>query len=225
MQSVPFITLSVTAIGLAASSAAAQSFTDRAAFEAAASGAGIALGLESFETLPLSSGSAELDVINAPSFDLAGVNEGFDFIPPLSVLGLSGPGGTFPTDGVQHVNVGSLFNSGLNNDVVITITFDSPQNAIFLDFTDLLGLDNAPNPRAILSTNAGDAITVLDGQGTDPLLSAGFVSLTGFTEVTFRSTAGDSFGIDNVAFGVIPAPGAAGLLALAGLAATRRRRA
>jgi hypothetical protein len=203
--------------------AGSSTFSDRANFEAAAAASGIALNLESFEGFPLDPGSAERDSVDADDFLLEGVNEGFEFLPPLSILGPTGPGGTFATDGNQHVNVGSLFNSGLNNDVVVTFTFDTPQNAFFVDITDLLGLDQAPNPQATLTSDNGDFIQLLDGQGSDPNINVGFINPGGFTTVTLRSTAGDSFGLDAVAYG-IPTPGAASLLALAGLGVVRRRR-
>ncbi len=217
--------IAAVAAGVVVSSAGATTFTDRASFEQAASDAGIAsLGFESFEELPLSPGSADVDEIVVDDFTLSAVNEGFTFLPPLSVLGLTGPGGTFPTDGDQHVNVGSLFSSANNNDVVVTFTFAEPQNAFFVDITDLLGLDQAPNPQAFITTDGGDSFQLLDGQGTDVLQSVGFVNASGFTTVEIRATAGDSFGLDAVSYGVIPAPGVVGLAGLAGVAAVRRRR-
>jgi|GEM_PF-1155415 len=209
---------------LAASAVAAGAvFTDRASFESAAGAAGKILELESFENLPLDPNSAVRDTVVTDDFTISAVNEGFEFLPPLSVLGTSGPGGTFATDGVQHVNVGSLGNG--TNDVVVTFTFDFLITAFFADFTDLRGLDNFPDGDATIENGVGDFTTLYDGfdVGNPSLVSVGFVSDTPFDTITLIATAGDSFGIDNVSYG-IPSPGAGALLAIGGLAAARRRR-
>ena len=222
MRDTTAMVAAATVVG-SAGLATAQQFDDRMAFEAAAADQNIALDSESFEGLPITGSAAESE-FTLPAFTVSAVNEGFEFLPPLGIEGLTGGGGTFATDGDQHLNVGSLFNTGQNNDVVVTFQFETAINALFLDITDLRGLDQAPNPRAFLETGAGDAITLLDGQQNDQdLLTVGLISDSTFDTVTIRATAGDSFGIDAVSFGV-PTPGTAALLGLGGLSASRRRR-
>ena len=204
-----------------AAPAMGSNFLDRPTFESAASSAGIALSTESFEEFDLDPMSAARSEAVADNFTLSAVNEGFAFLDPLAILGPTGPGGTFATDGSQHVNVGSLFSSAQNNDVVLSFSFDSPRFAFFLDLADLNGLDQAPSPRAILSSDAGDSLTIFEGQGQD-LFTVGFINTAGFTEVTLRATAGDSFGVDAVTTG-IPAPGSMALLGGVGVASMRRK--
>lgn len=217
------ILLASAAVGAIAAPALSQTFSSRGLFTQAANDAGITLLNESFEGLVPDDDTAARDEVVVDDFVVSAVNEGFEFLPPLAVLNEPNQmTGTRPTDGDQFVDVGSLFNGGLNNDVVVTFTFNEPQQAFFVDLTDLLGLDQAPNPRALLESDAGDTITLFSGNGAS-LITAGFINPAGFTTVTIRATAGDSFGIDNVDYGV-PAPGAASLLALSGLAAARRRR-
>lgn len=216
--------LSVSMAGAAFAGPPGNVFNDRSAFETAAGNAGIALQSEGFEGLPVTGSAAEFG-FGLDGFDVSAINEGFEFLPPLGIQGLTGGGGTFATEGVQHLNVGSLFSGSQNNDVVVTFTFASPINALFWDITDLKGLDQAPSPRAFLETDGGDVITLLDGQDpSQDLLSIGLIDPAGFTTVTIRATAGDSFGFDAVSFGVIPTPGAFALAGVAGIAATRRRR-
>jgi hypothetical protein len=217
------IAVAGTLCAAAAAPTIGQTFTDRDAFTTAASDAGVLLNAESFEGLPIT-GSAAESSFTLDDFTVVAVNEGFEFLSPLGIQGLTGAGGTFATDGEQHLNVGSLYSSADDNDVVVNFTFDSPITALFWDITDLKGLDQAPSPRAILTTDAGDEITLLDGRdGTQDLLTIGLINPAGFTEVSVRSTAGDSFGFDNLVYG-IPSPGAAALLCVAGGAALRRRR-
>jgi hypothetical protein len=204
----------------AAPSFADTVFTDRMAFEAAFPNP---LVFDSFEDLPATS-SAQEDQFDRPGYVVSAVNEGFEFLPPLAVQGPTGGGGTFATDGVRHLNVGSLYSTSQNNDVVVTFTFDTPILAWFADITDLKGLDQAPNPRAFLETDQGLNITLLDGQDpTQDLLTIGFISDSPVSSFTIRATAGDSFGFDAISFG-IPSPGGVVLFAAAGLALGRRRR-
>ena len=103
----------------------------------------------------------------------------------------------------------------LRNDVLATgLTTDSVTlNPGFNQVT--LGLD----PAFLSQSNPGAGET-----NVEILQNIEAIQFTAF-QIPFASpTAGNvSFTLDNVAIGV-PAPGAAGLLALAGLAATRRRR-
>jgi hypothetical protein len=215
--------LFTTAVLLSAAPALAQvdGFTDRATFEAAA---GALLSFESFEALPLDTSTAQQDEVVVDGFTLSAVNEGFTFLPPLSVQGVTSTGGAFATDGVQHINVGSLFNSGQNNDVVLTFAFNSPIDAFFVDLTDLGGLDSQADPRGIFEV-AGETVTIYDASTRGGMLrTVGFILDTPVTSFDLRTTAGDSFGVDAVSFGLIPEPATAGLLGIAGLTLLRRRR-
>jgi hypothetical protein len=218
----------LVASAIAAPTAAASNFTDRTDFQNAADAAGIPLLTESWESFTPDSATAQRDQVANDNFILTAVNESFTFIPPLSILddptipNAPDGDGTMPTDGEQYLHAASLYSSNDNNDIVLTFAFNEPQSAFFLDLTDLNGLDQAPNPRAILSSNAGDSLTIFEGDGAD-LFTVGFISDTTFTEVTLRATAGDSFGVDAVSYGV-PTPASASLLALSAAAAARRRR-
>jgi hypothetical protein len=213
--------IAIVLIAPAAGFAAVTGFTDRASFESAVSGP---ISFESFEGLPLDPGTAERDEVIVGDFTLSAVNEGFTFIPPLAVQGMTSTGGAFATDGVQHINVGSLYNVGQNNDIALTFAFDTPITAFFADFTDLGGIDQAATPRAFYEV-AGETVSIYttDERG-GALRTVGFTTETPVSSFSMRATAGDSFGVDAVSYVFIPEPATAGLLALASTALLRRRR-
>lgn len=101
-----------------------------------------------------------------------------------------------------------------------TFTFDAPIDTFAAQFTSPASADGI-----VLTFSTGEVIDVasiagVDGFGTNYI---SFVNDTLFTSVTLSSTF-EAVQIDNVVTGVIPAPGAVGLLGMAGLAAVRRRR-
>ena len=118
------------------------------------------------------------------------------------------------------------------NLVAITMVFSSPISALGFTFTDASDWFNAgQNPPHLLVT-VGDApgVSLITGFNTNEIRDGstgffGFVADAPFTSVTiFRPLGGgdtDAIGFDGF---IVPTPGAAGLLGLAGLVAVRRRR-
>lgn len=99
-------------------------------------------------------------------------------------------------------------------------TFDSPVDTFAASLFSPQSADGL-----VFTFSTGDVVTTqsiggLNGTGANYV---SFVSDTPFTSLTISSTF-EAVRIDNVVAGLIPAPGAAGLLGFAALASARRRR-
>jgi len=217
MEARPAVVIGIVAgVATAASAGSPSFFGDRGAFETAAAGAGVPLdGFESFENFPADDGEffAELD---ADGFTVTSRDVNFDFLDPITVQEQASGG--FPTDGDQLLSISSF------DFTETTFTFDAPVFAAGLDllaFGDFQGITSTIEG----SINGGERFTIFDGTGTSGNTAFfGVVSGSAISTLTiFNNFDGDQYGIDAVSFGV-PTPGAAGLLALGGLAAARRRR-
>ncbi len=138
------------------------------------------------------------------------------------------PDGTFITD--QYADLGILFTDGndsifLNDGAFpndgagldgfgnISVSFDTPQAWIGVDFPGFLSIELYSEGRLLFTSN-------LWGGGVGNFL--GLVSTELFDAAGLIDPGGDAF-IDDLHFGV-PAPGAIWLLGLAGLFSRRRRR-
>jgi hypothetical protein len=210
-------TTGIAAIAASAGVASAAVFDDRANFETAASNANVPLdGFESFENFTADE-SNFLDLVDADGFEVTG-EDSLDGFPFIFTIENNLTSGLVPTDGDQ------VLRSSTFDGAIITFTFDQPVLAAGFD---IIGAGNFGGPGEItLANNLGESTTVFSGSNnnTNETFFAGIVSDAPFQTLTLTNTFdGDSFGIDAVSFG-IPSPGAAGLLGVAGLAATRRRR-
>ena len=111
----------------------------------------------------------------------------------------------FPIDGV-----------GLDAQGSITISFSTPMSYIGVDFPGSLHIDLFSGGSPIYSSSNFGGI----GAG----FFAGLVTQSTFDEVLLTDWFDGLAAIDNLSFGIIPAPGTLALLGLAGLMSTRRRR-
>ena len=106
-----------------------------------------------------------------------------------------------------------------------TFDFDGPIDTFGAAFAFA---NPVPGLGLIFSFNNGEVFELNSDTvaGYDGNLYVALSSSTAFTSFTITSANGiDGFDIDDVVTGLVPSPGAASLLALAGLAAARRRRA
>lgn len=194
---------------LALSSAAHASITQystRAAFNSA-SGATVIQSFNSF--------APTVNAFNGHAFDFG------DFSAINGVN--SSAGGSIVSPGVVNGSVEILGVTKIAN-AQITFTFDFPITALGFD------ADNFADQRfesLIFDNAAGDTVVVFDA--VDQVRFWGFTSDTPFTTLTVRQTGfsaggtnSDGFTIDDVTY--TPTPGAAALLGLGGLVASRRRR-
>ncbi len=194
---------------LALSSAAHASITQystRATFNAA-SGATVIQSFNSF--------TPTVNAFNGHSFDFGD----FSAIDGVN----SSAGGSIVSPGVVNGSVEILGVVGIGRGE-LTFTFDFPITALGFD------ADNLADQRfdtLIFDNAAGDTVVVFDA--VDQVRFWGFISDTPFTTFTIRQTGfsaggsnSDGFTIDDVTY--TPTPGAAALLGLGGLMASRRRR-
>ena len=116
-----------------------------------------------------------------------------------------------------------------NNPVTLQFTFSPGVRAVAGNFfgTDI----NFNNATVLFTVQLSDG-TGYTGFATSPSDFTGFRSTTAATisglSITVENAAGSTAvypGVDNLYFGVVSAPGAVALLAVAGLSASRRRRA
>lgn len=125
-----------------------------------------------------------------------------------------------------------LYTEGPEDATLLTLTFSSPISALGFTFTDASDWFNAGQnpPHLLVTVGDGPGVSLITGLNTNEIRDGstgffGFVADAPFTSVTiFRPTGGgdtDAVGFDGF---IVPAPGAAGLLGLAGLVAVRRRR-
>lgn len=140
----------------------------------------------------------------------------------VSVVNPIGTTGDFAIGGFDGGQALNIFpDVGATFPDAFTFTFDSPVDTFAATFNSPQSADGLT-----FSFDNGDFIDTqsvvgLDGLG---LNYVSFVSDTLFTSVTIGTTGLEAVTIDNVVAGVIPAPGAAGVLGLAGLVVVRRRR-
>ncbi|MEM1164976.1 MAG: hypothetical protein AAGI30_01655 [Planctomycetota bacterium] len=166
---------------------------------------------------------------------------------------LTGGPATLDSDDTVDVILSLDGVTGLFNEYILTVVFDTNDAPSASEFGDefsididaefaasgsglpnFLDLEALSNPDPTTFTIVTDTLTV-----ADELSPSGFVPGLGFVsvplpfdasqyqqiEVTFGSTPGFEADILSVQLElVVPAPGAAGMLAIAGLATTRRRR-
>ena len=188
--------------------------------------------LEDFEEAAVPDGSfANLDATSLDAAtlgtDVSFNNFGTVFVPGDIVAGLrvgvaGGSGNMFVSSPgfANYTSHAISYESSATAQPEITVDFLAPSNLAF-------ALDVTGNPAGTLVDvevfDANGSLGVFQVSGTGAGTFIGFSSTTAVTRVTLTGVASnDFFGVDNIAF--IPAPGAAGLLAAAGLAATRRRR-
>ncbi|MEM9082380.1 MAG: hypothetical protein AAGB34_02205 [Planctomycetota bacterium] len=139
-------------------------------------------------------------------------------------------GGFTTVDNLQRAG-GTGLDMNVNN-VNLDFNFGTDVTQIFFNYGDYGGSTNLSinNNQLIvedlvaLDGNAVAGVTI-SAPGTTPVLGGqlGTVTLNGL--ITQFSVGGQEFYLDSVRYTPIPAPGAAGLCAFAGLAAIRRRRA
>lgn len=210
------------AVGLAAcavstATAAVTTFDDRSIFEAAV---GLDLIEESFEDRPLG-------LIDLPYVAL-GSGIGIDLVPsaPYSTYVTDAQTFSRPSDGANHL----LFAFGQGT-FVPTFLLPGESVAFGFDLSGYQDLDGSGSLEVHLYANGAlaDSVNVPVIAGLIPRF-LGLQSDTTFDEVRLFIEdggvpgAGDYVGIDFLSVGVIPAPGAAMLLAAGLLGSSRRRR-
>jgi hypothetical protein len=205
-------------IGVAgiAATASGQAFDDRGMFEDAAIDRNIPLtGFESFEDAvpdPLDF----LDEVEGENLTVTGFDT-FDGFESIFTIETQAQSGLVPTDGDQLLRVSTFDGSE------VTITFDVPVTAVGFN---VIGAGNFGGPGSVVAqTDTGILLDIIVADNdVNETFFAGVITNQTFNSITiFNTFDGDSYGIDAVAFGV-PAPGAGAVLAMAGLAMTRRRR-
>jgi len=202
----PLVVVAVCGAALAATSASAAvtaSVTDQASVQATLVGGGV---VEDFD------GFAEQDFPAPSTQDFNGftvsADQGSAFAGDFAI-GADGDLELFLDDG---------------NIQTFTFVFDNPVDTFGTQF----GLANAtPGSGLFFDFDNGESIELSSdtaaGYTGDEYVS--LVSSSTFTSFSVTSNAGiDFFTLDNVVTGVVPSPGSAALLGMAGLAATRRRR-
>jgi hypothetical protein len=210
------IAVGLVSFAISTASGAVTTFDDRSEFEAAA---GLDLIEESFEDRPMG-------LIDLP-YGTLGSGFGIDLSPADSYSTFVTDAQTFsrPSDGANHL----LFAFGLGT---YTPIFEMPGDSLAFGF-DLSGyqdLDGSGSLEVQLYARGAmiDSVHVPVIAGIIPRF-LGLRSETLFDEVRLVMEdggdpfAGDYAGIDRLTVGVIPAPGAAMLIAL-GLLGSRRRR-
>jgi len=203
---------------------------DRASFDAAFPTA----VLEDFEEAAVPNGrAANLDVdsidANTTATDVSFNNLGTVFVPGDIAPGLrvGVADAPFPDNLLvtspgfaNYTSHAISYTDPFTAEPEITIDFLAASNLAF-------ALDVTGNPAGTLVDvevfDANGSLGLFQVSGTGAGTFIGFASTTSVTRVTLTGVdSNDFFGVDNIAF--IPAPGSAGLLGLAGLAAARRRR-
>lgn len=219
MHNLGMIAAAMVLVGGAAQAATLTTFDDRALFDAATT-----TSTEDFESfirdtsfLYTTLDIGPFTVTNNAAVDPDLDDYNFIDVPPQAFS-------TLPPDASTHL-VGGLFDGD-----TIVLTFDSPITAFGADFRGFV-----PSSQFSQFEIAGQTLDSPRASGF-PTLFFGVISDSPFSTVTVRGLGfpiGDSFGMDNVAYGsaspaAIPVPATLPLLALAlaaigGLATARRR--
>jgi hypothetical protein len=205
-NSVLFLSIAIVATALPAH-AAVTTYTDRAAFTAAAG----ALTTETFNSAVSQTSFQSSPVVFGPMSILGfGVQDDRNFIdiPPISFT-------EFNIDGTTILSAFTRTDAGL------VFTFATPITAWGADFG---GLQNG-QLRSVINV-AGETLTPPIGE--NGLSFYGFTSSVAFTTVTFTSSGvQDGFAIDNVSFNAVPEPSSWALMIIGFgmVGATLRRRA
>ena len=202
MLSKTFCTAAVAACVAQAAQAGIISYTNMAVWNAQVASAGMSVETETFNAI-------------ADGF----YSSPFGGSTASVTWGASAAGGLY----VQ----GGIFST--NNPVTLDFTFTPGVRAVAGNFfgTDI----NFNNATVLFTVQLSDG-TGYTGFATSPSDFTGFRSTTAATisglSITVENAAGSTAvypSVDNLYFGVVPAPGAVALLAVAGLSASRRRRA
>jgi len=204
----PLVVVAVCGGALAATSASAAvtaSVTDQASVQATLVGGGI---VEDFD------GFAEQD------FPTPGTQAFNGFT--VSADQASGFAGDFAIGADGQLEL--FLDPGGGNIQTFTFVFDNPVDTFGAQF----GAANAtPGSGLFFDFDNGESFE-LSSDTAAGYTGGEYVSLVSsstFSSFTVTSNAGiDFFTLDNVVTGVVPSPGSAALLGMAGLAATRRRR-
>ncbi|MEM8835702.1 MAG: hypothetical protein AAGD00_07775 [Planctomycetota bacterium] len=208
----------IVAAQTAAHAGSLQVFTDRAAFDAAASAVTGAFAFtDRFETYPADD-SDFFSTLFANGFDVIGEDIDNDFLDPLTIQDAPA-NGLFPTDGDQFLSVSSFGRTE------VLLGFELESFAVGFDLTDFGDFANQTATIGLLLSD-GRTVELLSGQGTDG--NSAFVGIidldSPITGVTIRNNfSGDQYGIDNVSI-YVPTPDAVALLGAAGIAGVRCRR-
>ncbi len=182
---------------MVSSSASAQIFTDRAAFQTALG----AFTVETFETAPL---IGTVDGGSVPSFILP------DFTVNASpsavkVLDTPAPAASFNTTpgGSRYLYLDT--DIGFQG-TLTTFQFSSPLFAFGFDYTG--------HPALLFCQLGGQGFTLTGTSGATDLRFWGFIGASPFSTVSLDSNYISAYGIDQVTFAIVPEPSAVSVLVM-----------
>lgn len=197
--------LAAVVVGSTASAGMSSVFTNEGAFLSATSSP----LFENFESFSIDGNVNQRSVLTCDGLTITAGNEYLSvFDSPVS--------GAQGTNGDHYMFISSM---GMS----VTFTFDTPVQMFGLHITDW---GDAGTGSLMYADDGGNQHTIAPAPQSDGnILFFGIASESAVTQVTLtRNNVYEGFGIDNVIFQNIPAPGALALLGVAGLLVSRRRR-